>query len=210
MAETVNITERTARTERLERVVALRAGYGFRSAIEEFSDGNIVAVQLRDIQRDKVNWASAVRTRLERAPAKDEWLRTGDILFPFRGSRFSAIALGDVPSPAVASSQFMLLRLLEPAALLPEFLAWQLNQPILQRYFELVAEGTAQRSLRRSAIEAATIIIPSIERQRSTMQLVTLVRREREALEEIIKTREQQLLQVATLLLRVEAPEDAV
>ena len=208
MGQTVNITESTARTDRLEVVAALRAGYGFRSAIEEFSDGDVVAVQLRDIQRDKVNWTSAVRTRLARAPAEDEWLRPGDVLFPFRGIRFSAIALGDVPAPAVASSQFMLLRLLEPAALLPEFLAWQLNQPVLQRYFELAAEGTAQRSLRRSAIEAATVVIPSIERQRSTMQLVTLVRREREALEEIIKTREQQLLQVATLLLRAEAPEN--
>ena len=206
MSQSVNSTESNAARRQLGAVVTLRAGYGFRRAIEAFPGGDVLAVQLRDVQRDKLNWSGAVRTRLDRAPGDDEWLRPGDILFSFRGTRFFAIALAGVPARAVASTQFMLLRVRERDALLPEFLAWQLNQPIAQRYFELAAEGTAQRSLRRGAIEAATITVPSIEQQRSVMQLVALVRREREAFEELIETREQQLMQVAAWLLGTDSP----
>jgi hypothetical protein len=199
--DTVNsITEHNAAAT-LGDLAVVRAGYGFRSAIVEAPEGDVTAVQLRDVHRGRVDWSRAARTMLPRPPSGDEWLRPGDILFPFRGTRFVAVALEAVPERAVASTQFMLVRVRDRLAVLPEFLAWQLNQPTTQDYFEQAAQGTAQRSLRRGLIEAVRLTVPTVEAQRTLMQLVNLVRQEREAMEELIRIREQQVTHAAASLL---------
>jgi hypothetical protein len=186
----------------------VRAGYSFRSAIEEATDATI-AVQLRDItKRDVLNWSSTIKTRLSRPPSAEELLRTGDILFVFRGTRYFAVLIDGPPGPAVAATQFMLLRVRSPKTLLPAFLVWQLNQPPAQTYFNQAAEGTAQRSLRRAVIEALEIFVPPVDFQQSVVDLANLARREREATERLIWIREQQLNQIAdSLATQVWSPE---
>jgi hypothetical protein len=172
-------------------------------------DGDVLAVQLKDFQGGvRPDWAKVTRTSLPRAPSDGEWLKDRDILFAFRGTRFFAAMLEDVPAAAVASTQFMLIRVKEPGVVLPAFLAWQLNQPPAQKYFDTSAEGTAQRSLRRAVIEGATVALPSLAFQRSVVELARLAERERAALEELIDIREQQLNRVAgELLAAAEAKE---
>jgi hypothetical protein len=197
MSDPVNFTPGNA-IRQLGALVAVRAGYSFRGQISESPRGNVIAVQLRDFQGTQVpDWSGAARTSLERTPSDREWLRSGDILFVFRGSKFRALFLDQVPGPAVASTQFMLLRVRDHQQLLPAFLAWQLNQPPVQAQLDQSAAGTAQRSLRRGALEAVRIAVPSHELQRSTVELVRLASRERQALEELIRIREQQLNQIA-------------
>jgi hypothetical protein len=199
--DTVNSITAHHAASTLGDLALVRAGYGFRSAIEESAEGNVIAVQLRDIQRGRLDWSRAARTLLARPPGDEEWLRTGDILFSFRGTRFVAVLLEDVPARAVASTQFMLVRLRDRQAVLPEFLAWQLNHQAAQDYFEQAAQGTAQRSLRRGLIEAVPITVPTLTAQRTLLQLVNLARREREAMEELIRIREQQVMHIAASLL---------
>ena len=200
MSDSVNITARNARLCSLGDVASLRAGYSFRSAIPESAEGDVLAVQLRDIRRERLNWSTVVRTSLAREPGKNEWLSAGDVLFVFRGTRYFAVVLEQVPMRTVASTQFMLVRVKDSSALLPGFLAWQLNQAPAQKYFNQAAEGTAQRSLRRAKIEAVTLAVPSVQRQRAIVELVDLARRERDAMDELMRIREQQLSQVAASL----------
>ena len=209
MYTSVNITTRNVGRHRLGALVTLRAGYSFRAAIPESPDGNVLAVQLRDIKRDTVDWSSSVRTRLARTPGEAEWLRRGDILFVFRGTRYLAVVLDQVPGPSVSSTQFMLLRVREPETLLPEFLAWQLNQPFAQAYFQKAAEGTAQQSLRRGVIEGLEVVVPSLPQQHTVMELVSQVRVERELLEERLRAREQEVFGVAMELLWSEPGVDS-
>lgn len=202
-AESVNNTPSTAaRSARLGNCVQLRAGYAFRTAIQECEDGPLLAVQLRDFRgSNKLHWEDAARTIVQRAPAKDELLRPEDILFAFRGTRYFAALLDEVPDNAVASNQFMLMRVPEGGDLLPAFLAWQLNQFPAQKYFERSAVGTAQQSLRRGAIEALKIAIPPLATQQKIAALARLERRERETLEAIIQIREEQMKIVAQAVL---------
>lgn len=203
MSETVNITVGNARIGQVRDLVSLRAGYSFRSAISEVADGNVLAVQQRDVQKERLIWDGVVRTELSRVPADEEWLRPGDILFTFRGARYFAIALEEVPAPAIASTHFMLMRVNNPGELLPQFLAWQLNQSPAQRYFDAAAEGTAQRSLRRSMLEMAEVAVPSINFQRAIADFVAWSRRERELMEELILSRQQQLNDTAVTLMQL-------
>lgn len=202
MPASVNITASTAIPHALGSIASLRAGYSFRSAIPVVEDGDVLAVQLKDFRGGlRPDWAKVTRTSLLRAPSEGEWLRDGDILFAFRGTRFFAAMLEDIPAAAVASTQLMLIRVKEPRVVLPAFLAWQLNQPPARKYFDGRAEGTAQRSLRRAVIEETTIAVPTLAFQRSVIELARLAERERAALEELIDIREQQLNRVADELL---------
>jgi hypothetical protein len=185
----------------LRQVATLRGGYTFRTAIPEVVGGGILAVQLRNFQRGQgPDWRTVIETTLPRWPSDHEWLRPGDILFAFRGTRFFTTLLEDVPRPAVASGQFMILQVRDAHVLCPEFLAWQLNQAPAQAYFERSAEGTAQRSLTREVVESMIVVVPPLQYQQSVVHLVQLAKRERAALEEILRIREAQLNHVAASL----------
>lgn len=207
MGDTVNITaSNAAKVVALGDVATLRAGYSFRTAIAESKAGGVLAVQLRDVQPgEQPKWSSVIQTSLAREPSDGEWLRPGDILFTFRGARYFAVVLEKVPAAAVAATQFMLLRVRDTGVLLPTFLAWQLNQPPAQTYLAQAASGTAQRSLRRAVIEALAVAIPTLAVQQSVVEVATLARRERFALEELVRVREQQLDQIAASLLATAA-----
>lgn len=200
MPDPVNCTASNAAVP-LGDVATLRSGYAFRNAIPEHPEGRTLVLQLKDIADGQPNWAAVARTNLARSPSSDEWLNPGDILFTFRGTRYVALALEEVPPQTIAGTQFMILRVREPRTLLPAFLAWQLNQPPAQRSFAEGATGTAQRSLRRNVIETVQVAVPSIEVQQSIVDLVELTQRERRTLEELIQVRSELVSAIASSLM---------
>ncbi|WP_458793543.1 restriction endonuclease subunit S domain-containing protein, partial [Aeromonas caviae] len=82
-------------------------------------------------------------------------------------------------------------------ALSPEFLAWQLNQSPCQRYFELHAEGSAAKSIRRQVLEEAPIGIPSLARQAAIMKLAHSLREERSLMQQLQRNGEQMMQAIA-------------
>jgi hypothetical protein len=183
----------------------VRSGYSFRGSVPEAADGEALAVQMRDIDAlHGIHWPGVIRTRLEGRRAPD-WLRREDILFAIRGTRNIAAWLGEVPGPAVASQYFFLVRVRDPAELLPEFLAWQINQPPAQRYLGSNAEGTDQLSIRRGVLEGLPIAVPPLAAQQRLIDLVRTARAERETLERLIDNRERQLQAVVRDFLTMNA-----
>ncbi|MNX99833.1 hypothetical protein D3C86_1323000 [compost metagenome] len=83
----------------------------------------------------------------------------------------------------------------------PEFLAWQLNQPPCQRYFELHAEGSAAKSIRRQVLEETPIGIPSLTRQQAIMNMVNTLREERRLMQQLQRNGEQMMHTIAASLL---------
>ena len=184
----------------LRNLIDLRSGFPFRGAISEMPGGPVGVVQMKDIDpTGVVHWGDVIRTELSgRRPP--EWLASADILFVSRGSRFYAVCLDVPPSPAVCSPHLFHMRLRTPTQVLPKFLAWQLNQPPLQRQLQAAAEGSSQLSIRRSALEALSISVPSLEDQRRIVQIVDAAARERSLLHALIRNREQHLATIALSL----------
>lgn len=170
----------------------IQAGHPFRGSVPEDPEGNAFAVQMRDVSPDGgVAWDGLVRTSLDgrKSPV---WLQPGDVIFVARGARNYALSLEDVPTPAVCSQYFFLLRV-KSTGLLPEFLAWQINRAPAQRYLAKNAEGTDQLSIRRGVLEALPIAVPPMEQQHRIVALAKDASRERQVLETLIRNREQQL-----------------
>ena len=178
---------------RVAEIASLQAGYPFRGAIEEVPDGDVLAVQMKDVDPDAgVDWRSAIRTSLGGRKHPD-WLRAGDVLFVAKGARFYAVCIGVPPAQAVCGPAFFHLRVKAPVSVDPAFLAWQINQLPFQRQLQQAAEGSGQLSIRRPVLEALTLSIPAMQRQRGIVALADLARRERRALQQLIRNRELQL-----------------
>lgn len=181
-------------------IAELQAGYPFRGAIEEAPGGDVRVVQMKDVDPDEgVGWSGALRTVLP-GRRRPEWLREGDVLFVAKGAHFYAALVEGPPEQAVCSPAFFRIRVTEPAAIDPAFLAWQINQPPFQRQLHQAAEGSGQLSIRRPVLEALTLSLPALARQRSLVALADLARRERRALQHLINNRERQLHALAESL----------
>lgn len=188
------------RFENLVGLTDLRAGFPFRGAISDVRGGSVGVVQMKDVDPDGgVDWAHVIKTDLAGRGTPD-WLESEDILFVSRGNRFFAVCLDAPPLPAVCSPHFFHLRVKSPAQVLPRFLAWQINQPPLQRKLQAAAEGSSQLSIRRPELEALTISLPTLEDQERIVRLAHTASRERSLLQALIRNREQHLQAIAVLL----------
>jgi hypothetical protein len=198
-----------AEAVRLGALAEIRAGYPFRGPVEQVSEGPVGVVQMRDLTLDgSVRWADVVRTELAGRRVPD-WLVPGDLLLVARGNRYYAASLAEVPGRAVCGPHLFHLRLKSGAPVLPEFLAWQINQSPLQRVLRKAAEGSSQLSIRRPELEALQISVPSMSNQKKVAQLAGQALRERDLLTSLIRNREQQLETLATELAHSAAPSKA-
>lgn len=117
-------------------------------------------------------------------------LKAGDVLFAAKGTKnFAAVYENQNPS-AVASTSFFVLRP-NDNKILPEYLSWFLNHPETQKVIKDNARGTAIPSIRKTVLEELEISIPSIEKQRTVIQLAALVRKENELRMNILHQRKQ-------------------
>lgn len=186
----------------LGSVAAVRSGHPFRGSVEESADGDVLAVQMKDVSVEGgVRWADAIRTSLSGRKAPD-WLKAGDVLFVSKGTRFYAVCIDAPPSPAVCSPHFFHIQVAPEGPLLPAFLAWQINQSPFQRQLHQAAEGSGQLSIRRPVLEALTLNVPSLAHQHRIVALVELARQERIAMHRLINNRERQLHGLAEELLQ--------
>ncbi|WP_236758540.1 restriction endonuclease subunit S [Aeromonas caviae] len=186
----------------LEQVVEIRAGHPFRGSIKEVISGNGYVIQTRDQESDgQVAWDSLVCTEVSGRKEPD-WLRDGNVIFSARGSRNLASVITNVVKPTVCSPHFFVMEVLDSNQVLPSFLAWQLNQSTLQKYFHQCAEGSVQVSIRKTELEKASLTIPPLEQQRLVMRLAERASREKQIHQRLIALRQQEIEAVARELLK--------
>jgi hypothetical protein len=181
-------------------LASVQAGHPFRGAIESASDGDVLALQMKDVDASRgIDWLGALRTQLggRKAPT---WLQPADLLFVAKGSSFYAVVVDTPPMPSVCGPAFFHLRIQPGAVVVPAFLAWQINQPPFQRLLVQSAEGSGQLSIRRPVLEALLLAVPPLERQHQIVALDTAARAERVTLRRLIQNREQQLHALAEAL----------
>ena len=165
----------------LNKLAYIRAGHPFRGRIEEAPDSNEYVVQLKDVDAmEGVAWKSLMPTSVK-ARGMPYWIESGDILFMARGPRNFAVYVDDVAVKAVCSPHFFHFRL-TAEQILPEFLAWQINQEPAQTYFQRSREGSRQPSIRRNVLGALPIAIPSLKTQKQIVALMEKMNEEAQLL----------------------------
>lgn len=187
---------------KLSEVSNVIVGHPFRGKIPEVKGSGVRAVQMRDISLfSGVDWSSCTETAIT-GKREPDWLLPGDLLFAARGSHNYAVLVDQIPQEirAVAAPHFYLLRCKQPD-LLPEYLAWFLNQKPSQRYFQREAEGSLTKSIRRKVLEHTPVAVPSLERQRGIIRLAETLKQEQQIIKQLISNGEIMMNAIANDLL---------
>jgi restriction endonuclease S subunit len=121
----------------------------------------------------------------------------GDVLFLSRGQKLFAVALPDIPPNTIAAHYFYILKP-DKSLILPEYLAWYINQTPAQNYIESRMRGSHMLMIPKSSFEQLEIIIPEFPIQRSIIELERLRRAEESLLTKLINAR-QRLVQEVSL-----------
>ncbi len=170
---------------KLADIVTVSSGHPFRGKIPEKPGSGIYAVQMKDVSpEDSVNWDNVIETELS-GKKQPDWLAPGDILFVARGSYNYAVLIEEMDKQVICAPHFYILRATDPS-LLPAFLVWQLNQRPLRKYFDSAAEGSLTKSIRRSILEQAEIVVPPLEKQHKILGLHKAIQQEKKLYAELI------------------------
>ena len=121
-------------------------------------------------------------------------LKDGDVLFAAKGTKNFAAIFENHNEPSVASTSFFVIR---PTGnvVLPQFLAWYLNNPATQTLLKGQAIGTSIPSISKQVLENLEITVPNIEIQQVILQITKLRNKEKSLKQKIEALREKQIQQ---------------
>jgi hypothetical protein len=111
-------------------------------------------------------------------------LQDGDVLFAAKGTKNFAAVFENHNEPAVASTSFFVIRPTNEKVL-PNYLAWFLNNHNTQTLLKAQAIGTSIPSISKQVIENLEITLPSIETQKAILQIAKLRNQEKSLKQEI-------------------------
>ncbi|WP_077796598.1 restriction endonuclease subunit S [Streptomyces sp. JHA26] len=163
---------------RLADVCTISTGYTPRTRFQSVEVGGVPIVQLGDLSPDgHIDVAGLIK--VPHNPGLDRYMvRPGDVLFRSRGARNTAYALSEeFKDPVVAVSPLYILRP-NRSLILPNYLAWIINQGPAQRYFDSTARGTNMRMVPKTSLDLLEIRLPAIKSQESIVALDALAERE--------------------------------
>lgn len=172
---------------KLKDVAECRVGYHFRGRITPNPSGSVRVIQIKDIDTDlRIDMRNLVRVEIDRS--EQHLARQGDVLFLSRGHRLYAVVVPNVDANTIATGYFFILRPKE-AGLLPEFLAWSMNQPEFQERVRPFHRGTHMPMISKTDLENIQIDVPPMDVQRQILSLNELMDEERRLSAAILEKR---------------------
>lgn len=121
-------------------------------------------------------------------------LKEGDVLFAAKGTKNFAAVFENHNEPSVASTSFFVLRQTDKKVL-PQYLAWFLNNHTTQTLLKAQAIGTSIPSISKQVLENLEIAVPGIVTQKAILQITKLRNKEKSLKHEIETLREKQIQQ---------------
>lgn len=176
----------------LSSVATVRSGYPFRGKLPLASSG-VHVIQMKNFAVSGVSLETLECVAVEKIKP-DLLLKNGDILFLCRGAKNEALCLNGIKEKTVCTTQFFILRV-NSKQVLPEFLAWLLNQKEAQSYFNSRTAGAMAtvRNITRSVLEETPLTIPALDVQKRILEVVALRNKEEEIYSKLIQTRKNEV-----------------
>lgn len=172
-----------------------------RDATRSVPDGRFLFLRIGDISQDGTfDQAGLVRIEPNESINETLILKSGDVLFPNRGTRTTALAFPGSKEPTIAGSQFFILRS-DPKLVRPDYLSWFLRSEVAHQYFAGRRKGSYVQIIQRKDLAELELPLPSLSEQNKIVGIAHLARQERTLSERLAELRwqvsNQQLLQTA-------------
>lgn len=213
---------------RLGDITELQLGYQHREKIVDVTHGSHRLIQGKDLitpglaqigSREpmgmQISIANLDRVTL-RGDAARYQLHPGDILFVARGANNIAVPLNPStvhPYPSIwgdliAAYTFYVLHP-DQSRVLPEYLAWFLNQAPAQAFFAQQSRGTLVKMLPKNVFEELEVPVPPIPLQRQIIDIELMRATEERLLQELTNARRRLVQGVCLAALESEPTEDS-
>lgn len=182
----------------ISEIADVQMGYQFRGKVEPEMNGTHRVVQIRDFDENLNLNIEGLWLVIPKSDARRYAVYRDDVLFLSRGHRnFATVVKGHIEN-AIAASYFFILRT-KTKHVLPEYLAWYINQRPAQEYFHNIARrGTHMPLVPLSAFADLVVEVPDLSTQATISELDKLARQER-ALLDHLQERRSQLVTAACL-----------
>jgi len=174
---------------KIKHIVDIQIGYQFRGRIEPISGGTHQVIQIKDFDDDrKLDVSGLYKVIPDRSP-KRYLVSKGDILFLSRGQKNFAFPIKLYLKSTIAASYFFILKL-KTENVLPEYLAWYINQRTAQNYLHSIARrGSHMPMVPKSAFEQLKVDLPSLVIQEKIVKLDGLREKEQSLINNLKKKR---------------------
>ncbi len=158
----------------LQDIAMVTLGYAFRAAITPDDDGELCVLQAKDLVRGEIHIGTKGLTRIPaNLPGYVGHLKNDDVLLVARGLKAGAFRSAVFKSDAlnvIASASIVIIRVFSPDVL-PEYISHYLNSKQGQDALANIVTGSYIGALPRKELEKIKIPIPSIEKQRTLLDL---------------------------------------
>ena len=172
----------------LKKVASIQIGYQAKGRIEERAQGTHRLIQSKDFDSfHRLRSEDLTAFFPERKPEIYS-VRKGDVLFQARGVVHFAYCIEDDLKNTLAAGSFYILRL-KHENLLPQYLAWWLNQSEAQAYFQSQARGSGMSFISKSTLSRLQVQIPPLSVQKKVVKMVMLAKDEQLLLDRLSKLR---------------------
>jgi hypothetical protein len=173
---------------KLSELAEIRTGYPFRSRLEHDPAGDVVVIQMKDIDdASLLHPEYAIKVSLPEGKER-HLLQPGDLVFRSRGRSNSVALVASDMGAAVLAAPMLLIR---PHGILPAYLHWFINTPSTQAALAAMSEGTSVRMISKDAIQALDVPLPSMAQQRQIMEIAALAQQEQALLTAIAAQRKR-------------------
>lgn len=173
---------------RIDKIADIQVGFQFRERVQPDPDGRIGVIQIKDIpDRRRLTTDTIDRLTLNK-PHEAYLVRRGDVLFLSRGHKQFAVAIETDLDDTIASGYFYILRI-DPAQILPAYLAWYLNQQPMQDQYKQLAKGTHMPFVSMAEFRELEVPIPPLAIQDRIVVLAALADQEQSLLTQLAEKR---------------------
>lgn len=176
---------------RLAEFSDIHSGYTARGRLDPLSEGGVPALQLRDVGTNgEAPGPDFQRYDLDKLSDR-YFVRGGEVVFRSRGEPNAAVAIpASLPEPVVVIVPLVIVRP-DRDRVLPEYVAWAINQPDAQRRLGAEAQGTSLRMIPMAVLENLEIAVPDLPTQKRIVELDALARQEGQLLRQLAARREE-------------------
>ena len=177
----------------LSELSDIHSGHTARGKLDPVQEGGVPALQLGDIgTTGKMPGTGFQRYHMNKLSDR-YFVRGGEVVFRSRGEPNVAAAIPDpLPEPVVVIIPLLIVRP-DRSRVLPEYVAWAINQPDAQRQLGAKAQGTSLRTIPKTVLENLEIAVPDLPTQKSIVELNALARQEGQLLRHLAVRRENLL-----------------
>ena len=114
----------------------------------------------------------------------------GDVLFPNRGTRATALVFPGMETRTIVGPQFFIIRP-NKTQILPEYLAWFLGSAPAVEHFKALKKGTHVPIIDRRDLATLAIQLPPLSKQHQLLEIASLALQERQLTERLVHLRWQ-------------------